>query len=102
MSNHDRIRQLRTIALPGGNSMRRLSTFLTLLLTALLLSVAALAQQDVITTTIGGGPNNMPAIDANLYNPYGMAVDGSGNFYIASFNQHRVFNVDTTGKLTVV
>jgi hypothetical protein len=82
--------------------MRRLSTFLALLLTALLLSVCALAQQDVITTLIGGGPNNMPAIDANLYNPYGTAVDASGNFYIAAYNQHRVFKVNTAGKLTVV
>jgi len=71
---------------------------------ALLASFACVSAwpQDIISTVIGGGPNNIPAIDANLYNPYGVAVDSSGNFYIASYNQQRVFKVDTTGKLTVV
>ena len=70
--------------------MRRFATFAFLLLAALLVSLPALAQ-DIITTAIGGGPNGIPALDANLYNPYGVAVDSSGNVYIASFNQHRVF-----------
>ena len=48
--------------------MRRFTTFAFLLLAALLVSLPALAQ-DVITTAIGGGPNGIPAIDANLYNP---------------------------------
>jgi hypothetical protein len=83
--------------------MRRISTFLVLLLTALLLSVSALAQ-DVITTAIGGGPNNMPALDADLNTPFGTAVDAAGaNFYVAASNQNRVFKVNiSTGTLTVV
>jgi centrosomal CEP192-like protein/NHL repeat-containing protein len=73
-----------------------------LLLAALLVSLPAMSQ-DVISTVIGGGPNGIPAIDANLYNPYGVAVDSSGNFYIAAFNQHRVFKVTTSsGKISVV
>ena len=80
--------------------MRRFSILLALLLTALLSLPGA--AQDVITTIIGGGPNNMQAVNANLYTPYGLAVDGSGNFYIASYNQHRVFKVDASGTLTVV
>ena len=81
--------------------MRRYSIFVLLLLAALLVSLPALSQ-DIITTAIGGGPNNIPALDANLYNPYGVAVDSSGNYYIAAFNQHRVFKVSTSGTLTVV
>jgi hypothetical protein len=82
--------------------MRRFTTFAFLLLAALLVSLPALAQ-DIITTSIGGGPNGIPAIDADLYNPYGVAVDSSGNFYIASFNQNRVFKVTaSTGVITVV
>ena len=81
--------------------MRRFTTFAFLLLAALLVSIPTLAQ-DVITTAIGGGPNGVPALDANLYNPYGVAVDGSGNYYIASYNQQRVFKVSTSGTLTVV
>src|SRR5260370_7014389 len=85
---------------PGENFMRRFSILLALLLTALLSLPGA--AQDVITTIIGGGPNNMQAVNANLYTPYGLAVDGSGNFYIASYNQHRVFKVDASATLTVV
>lgn len=81
--------------------MRRFTTFSAVLLTLLLVSFPALSQ-DVITTAIGGGPNGIPALDANLYNPYGVAVDTSGNFYIASFNQHRVFKVNTSGTISVV
>ena len=82
--------------------MRRLTIFAALMLAALLVSLPALAQQDVITTAIGGGPNGIPAIDAPLYNPQGVATDSSGNYYIASFNQHRIFKVNTSGTITVV
>jgi sugar lactone lactonase YvrE len=80
--------------------MRR-STILFALLLTVLLSLPGMAQ-DVITTKIGGGPNNMPALDANLYTPYGLALDSSGNYYIAVYNAHRVFKVNTSGTLTVV
>ena len=81
--------------------MRRITIFAALLLTALLVSLPALSQ-DIITTFIGGGPNGIPALNANLYNPYGVATDASGNVYIAAFNQNRVFKVSSTGTLTVV
>lgn len=81
--------------------MRRLTTFAALLLTLLLVSIPALSQ-DIITTAIGGGPNGIPAIDANLYNPYGVAADSKGNVYIASYNQNRVFKVNTSGVISVV
>lgn len=81
--------------------MRRFLTSALLLLAALLVSLPALAQ-DVISTPIGGGPNGIPALDANLYNPYGVAVDTAGNVYIASYNQNRVFEVNTSGTILVV
>src|SRR5579862_5205284 len=74
---------------------------LLILATALLLSVSAIAQQDVISTPIGGGPNDMPAIDANLNAPAMVAFDSAGNYYIAAFSQNRVFKVNTSGELTV-
>ncbi len=82
--------------------MRRLTIFSAVMLAALLVSLPALAQQDVITTFIGGGPNNIPAINANLYNPYGTVLDSAGNLYIAAYNQNRVFKVTPAGTLTVV
>jgi len=66
----------------------------------LLPGLPALAQQDVITTLIGGGPNNMPAIDADI-SPVSVALDGAGNYYIASYSQYRVFKVNSSGALTV-
>lgn len=80
--------------------MRRF-LFLLAFVVAALLSLPGLAQ-DIITTAIGGGPNNIPALDANLNDPYGVAVDSSGNYYIAAYNQQRVFKVNTSGTLTVV
>ena len=81
--------------------MRRFSISAALLLAALLVSFPALSQ-DVISTVIGGGPNGIPAKDANLYYPSGVAVDTAGNFYIAAYYQHRIFKVGTTGTITVV
>jgi trimeric autotransporter adhesin len=81
--------------------MRRSINLAAILLAALLVSLPALAQ-DVITTTIGGGPNNIPALDANLYNPQGVAVDSSGNYYIAAYSQNRVFKVNATTKVITV
>ena len=82
--------------------MRRFTLRLVLLLSAMMLSLTALAQQDVITTAVGGGPNDIPALDSNLYNPVSVAVDSSGNYYIAATYQNRVFKVNTSGTLTVV
>lgn len=81
--------------------MRRFHCLMYALLIAGLLALCAQAQ-DVISTAIGGGPNGIPAVDANLYNPYGVALDTAGNVYIASFNQHRVFKVNASGTITVV
>lgn len=80
--------------------MRRFVISIALLLMCLLSSLSAWPQ-DIISTAIGGGPNGIPAVDGNLYNPYGVAVDSSGNFYIASYNQNRVFKVNTTGTISV-
>jgi hypothetical protein len=48
-----------------------------------LLTIALLpawAQQDVITTVIGGGPNDIPAVQADTYGPTGLALDAAGNY----------------------
>ena len=58
-----------------------------------------------ITTVAGGGEgnglgNNGPAVLARLNGPAGVAVDGSGNLYIADSNYHRIRKVDSTGTIT--
>jgi DNA-binding beta-propeller fold protein YncE len=82
--------------------MRHTKTILTLLLTFPLPGLPALAQQNIITTAIGGGPNDMPAIDADVNQPFELALDSAGNLYIAAGSQNRVFKVSTSGALTVV
>ena len=57
-----------------------------------------------ITTVAGGGRgwDNHPADAAWLDIPSGVAVDGSGNFYIADSRNHRIRRVDATGTVTSV
>jgi trimeric autotransporter adhesin len=81
--------------------MRRM-TLLVLLLTALLLSFPALAQQDIVTTYIGGGPNAIPALSSDLYSIDQIAADASGNYYFTSYYQNRVYKVNAAGTLTVL
>jgi sugar lactone lactonase YvrE len=82
--------------------MRHMTTTFALLLTLALLGLPALAQQNVINTAIGGGPSGMPAIDADLNGPAGVAVDSAGNYYFADYNTNRVYKVNTSGLLTLV
>ncbi len=82
--------------------MRKLRMFLMSVAAVVVLALSAAAQQNQINTVIGGGPNDMPALDADLYSPYQVALDGSGNFYIAAVSQHRIFKVTPAGFLTVV
>ncbi len=89
--------------------MRRLIIVL-IVLGAMVLPGRVRAQNDIVKTFAGGGPNSLPAVPvnpspaqtaANLDQPTSVAADGSGNIYIASPAQHRVFKVDATGTLTV-
>jgi len=60
-----------------------------------------------ITTVAGNGTagysgDGGPAASASLSNPYGVAVDGSGNIYIAASIDHRIRKVDAAGVITTV
>ena len=57
-----------------------------------------------ITTVAGGGrgPDHLPADTAWLDSPSGVAVDGSGNLYIADSRNHRIRRVDATGTVASV
>ena len=43
-----------------------------------------------------------PATAANMYNPYGVAVDGAGNIYVADLNNARIRKVNTSGIITTI
>ena len=56
-----------------------------------------------IRTFAGGGSSfgdGGPATSAQLRSPYGVAVDGQGNVYIADFPDHRVRKVSAGGTIT--
>ncbi len=61
----------------------------------------------IITTIAGTGSNgysgdNVPARGAQLNNPTGVAVDGSGNVYIADSSNFRVRMISAAGTITTV
>jgi len=61
----------------------------------------------IITTFAGNGTHgysgdNGPAISAQLNNPYSIAIDSTGNIYIADFNNNCVRKVNTSGVITTI
>ncbi len=63
--------------------------------------------EEVIATVAGDGTygysgDEGSAINAQVYYPNGVALDTSGNLYIADRNNHRIRKVDTSGIITTV
>jgi hypothetical protein len=60
---------------------------------------SAQSGEDIITTYAGGGPNNVPAVAANVL-PTAIALDRFGNYWVGSANQGRVFKINPSGFLS--
>lgn len=79
--------------------------FLTLILPFVF--VSGIAGQTIYITTVAGNGvrgfsgDNGPATSAELNVPYAVAVDSSGNFYIADFDNHRIRKV-SGGVITTI
>ena len=61
----------------------------------------------VVTTIAGSGTEGYggdggPAVRAQLSHPQGVALDGSGNLYIADAWNHRIRKVDSAGIVTTI
>ena len=61
----------------------------------------------VITTVAGNGSGGFsgdggPATSASLNNPFGVAVDSTGNVFIAEKGNHRIRKVNTSGVISTV
>lgn len=77
----------------------------SLLLTAALALGAAQSSfaQYSISSIAGGGPNNLPAVNASIGFPQAVAFDSAGNAYIANaYLPSQIFKVSTTGTLTLI
>ena len=60
-----------------------------------------------IGTVVGTGTSGYtgdggPAIDAQLYYPFGIAIDSGGNLYIADFGNYRIRKVTSRGIISTV
>jgi len=80
------------------------NVFLSLPLYAVVMRLDATT--GILTRVAGNASNgfsgdNGPAVDAQLYGPYGLALDPAGNLYIADTNNRRVRKV-SNGIITTV
>lgn len=58
---------------------------------------------DIVTIAGGGVGDNGSALSANIYFPYGTAIDNAGNIFIADYGNHRIRKVSAgTGIITTV
>ncbi|BFU78581.1 hypothetical protein ALC152_17960 [Arcobacter sp. 15-2] len=59
---------------------------------------------NVITLAGSGsqGSANGSGISASFNNPYGVAVDSSGNVYVADRNNHKIRKIDSSGNVTTL
>ena len=74
---------------------------------AMLLAAAAVAQTSTIyrIDTFAGSQDvgdHGPATSARISFPWGVAVDGVGNLFIADHYNHRIRKVDVAGVITTV
>ena len=79
----------------------------TLFVLISLLSVTTETKAQIINTVAGNGSwgyagDGGPAISAELYSPSAVAVDDSGNFYIADMINDRIRKVNNTGTISTI
>ncbi|MEO7803440.1 MAG: hypothetical protein ABIS18_03130, partial [Actinomycetota bacterium] len=83
--------------------MRRWAGAGALLILVQLLTPSAYANPGEILTVAGGGVGDGgQAISASVYYPYGVAVDFSGNLYIADYGNNRIRKVNADGVISTV
>ena len=73
----------------GSNRVRRIDSL------GMITTVAGTGQP-------GGGGDGGPAVNAQLNNPFGVAVDSSGNIYVSEVTGNRVRKITLDGTITTI
>ncbi len=73
----------------------------------LILLIPSVLKGQIITTIAGTGMSGYsgdagPATAATIHNPYGIAVDRSGNTYFVDYGNHVVRKIDASGVITTI
>ena len=58
-----------------------------------------------VVSTLAGGTSGFadgPGTSAQFFAPFGVAVDGSGNVYVADRNNHRIRKIDSSGVVSTI
>lgn len=69
---------------------------------ATLACALVLRAQSVISTILGGAPDNVTALTATLNIPVGVVTDTSGNVYVSLQGVNQVIRIDSRGRCVVV
>jgi DNA-binding beta-propeller fold protein YncE len=75
-----------------------------LLAAILVLALTGTARADKLVLVAGGGAggDGVPATQAKLDKPFGLAFDKAGNLYIGEFEGHRIRKVDAGGVISTI
>ena len=82
------------IADASNNRIRRVDS------KGIITTVAGAGSEGIVGPDFGG--DGGPAVAARLRHPQGVALDGSGNLFIADSYNHRIRRVDASGNITTV
>ncbi|MBL8955313.1 MAG: hypothetical protein JNK82_31355, partial [Myxococcaceae bacterium] len=55
----------------------------------------------IVKAVLGPAPLATTATDAFIFRPYGVAVDGTGNWFVSDRENDRIYKIDTTGAFSV-
>ena len=90
---------------PPGQSCALSNASGTLTANVTNVNVTCIATETLVTTLAGTGADGAidgPALDASFYFPNNLALDASGNIYVADSGNHKIRKISTDGVVTTL